>query len=101
MYEGDGLLQNGSCNIFSMFDVERFPSLEEMVVYYQHTPLHFNQLNKDVLLTHVLRTVDETIDSRIYSCLLLIVLQGIGLDDAEYCGTFEEGSNGLLLFLAG
>ena len=51
------LFQDGSCNIFSMFDIEKFPSLEEMVVYYQQTPMHFNQLNKDVLLTKVLETV--------------------------------------------
>ncbi|XP_062501128.1 uncharacterized protein LOC134178291 isoform X2 [Corticium candelabrum] len=50
--------EDGSCNIFSMFEVERFPSLEEMVAYYQQTPLHFNQLDKDVLLTNGLE--DET-----------------------------------------
>ena len=49
------IFQDGSCNIFSMFEVERFPSLEEMVAYYQQTPLHFNQLDKDVLLTNVIR----------------------------------------------
>jgi hypothetical protein len=34
-----------------MFDIEKFPSLEKMVSYYQQSPMFFSELNKEVLLT--------------------------------------------------
>jgi hypothetical protein len=39
-----------------MFDIEKFPSLEKMVSYYQQSPMFFSELNKEVLLTKVLET---------------------------------------------